>query len=904
MWRQGVPSFFNKSKYLIVALLFFNKAGAAPSNIYQLESISTYSVEMLFDYKKQLQNRNSPEYAQVSLALANKHVLQKEYKKAFSILNELLMLNAPVSEYFFKTVFYLGKYCEQAGYAEKSLFFNHSLLKLNPTKFEHLEDYKSSAFLLNAIIYYRKGDYEAAERSAHLGLEFTQDAPHYFTKRGALYRELAKVKFSFKKHHEALEYNKLALKYINQTSNEGMKGSFHQTNGYIWQDMGQSKAAEAEFDQAASIFKAIHDSTNFGLLSIDLGYLKYLNKDYDAAIATYLEGLKYSKTPFTKVQLYDNIGAAYWLKKDFKTALNYYQKALVNNTFYRFENQDVRANPSAEKLKNADFKNTIYIVLSDKALCWLDFYKAVPQKKYLDYCIATYKTADKLLDFMRWEQQGSVNKYYWRNISADMYANAIEASWLANDAASAFYFIEKSRAVLLYDSYNEQLATKYLDSTDRSTESRLNAEIKKLSEKIHSSSLNASNDLALLEAKMLDKEKFIDQLAEKNPLYHQLKYNVEVPKLKDFRDFMEKKNIGSAYLSFYETSSFTYRILIASDKIRFTKIKLSNQELADYAHIVNADFDKKADYEHFKKKSHLLYQSLIQDLNLKENTKLIIAQDKSFFPYETLIINQLENTFLGAKHQIANIYSAAIFLKNELNTEQATELDFHGIAPVTYKDLPDLNGSDKSLSQIAGLFAHSEIAVHSEANNRQLNSALSQAKVVHVYAHTVFDSTSGLSKLLLADGTFEEQLTRHAGMSANLVYLAGCRSGVGQLITGEGLMSQARLFYVYGIPAIVATVWDVPDQSVYEISQSFYSNINTGQSYGQALQAAKLTYLENHPDATPQEWAGLILFGSDRHLVNNKQPNLWLYLLAPLFFLAAFIIYRRKKPKSPPFRQF
>ena len=44
---------------------------------------------------------------------------------------------------------------------------------------------------------------------------------------------------------------------------------------------------------------------------------------------------------------------------------------------------------------------------------------------------------------------------FWRDKTRSLYENAIEACYLLNDPEKAFYFFEKSRAVLLNDQLNE-----------------------------------------------------------------------------------------------------------------------------------------------------------------------------------------------------------------------------------------------------------------------------------------------------------------------------------------------------------------------------------------------------------------------------------------------------------------
>jgi hypothetical protein len=79
-----------------------------------------------------------------------------------------------------------------------------------------------------------------------------------------------------------------------------------------------------------------------------------------------------------------------------------------------------------------------------------------------------------LLDKIRTGQSDLGSKLLWRKDSRRLYVQAIEACYLQKDMAGAFYFFEKSRAVVL----NDQLAQQHwLSSADISKRVQLNKKI-------------------------------------------------------------------------------------------------------------------------------------------------------------------------------------------------------------------------------------------------------------------------------------------------------------------------------------------------------------------------------------------------------------------------------------------
>src|SRR6185295_19313287 len=91
-----------------------------------------------------------------------------------------------------------------------------------------------------------------------------------------------------------------------------------------------------------------------------------------------------------------------------------------------------------------------------KANAYSQLYKREKQAGAMSTALQIYKLADQLLDSIKTVLTEYQSKLYWRKFSKGLYENAIEACYLKGDANSAFYFFEKSRAVLLNDQLNEQ----------------------------------------------------------------------------------------------------------------------------------------------------------------------------------------------------------------------------------------------------------------------------------------------------------------------------------------------------------------------------------------------------------------------------------------------------------------
>ena len=134
---------------------------------------------------------------------------------------------------------------------------------------------------------------------------------------------------------------------------------------------------------------------------------------------------------------------------------------------------------------------------------------------------------------------------------------------------------------------------------------------------------------------------------------------------------------------------------------------------------------------------------------------------------------------------------------------------------------------------------------------------------------------------------------------ANLAILSACNTGFGKFEKGEGVMSMARAFHFSGIPAVVMSLWKVPDRETKTIMLAFYKHLKSGDSKSQALRKAKLDYIKNTEDRNlrhPYYWAGFVVNGNTEALkIDSGDRYKWYGLTAGLILLATILFISRKK---------
>ena len=98
-------------------------------------------------------------------------------------------------------------------------------------------------------------------------------------------------------------------------------------------------------------------------------------------------------------------------------------------------------------------------------------------------------------------------------------------------------------------------------------------------------------------------------------------------------------------------------------------------------------------------------------------------------------------------------------------------------------------------------------------------------------------------------------------LTAQLVVLSACETGLGQLSTGDELLGLQRAFLYAGSPAVVTTLLKVDDRASFALMREFYDGLAKADT-GLARQAAQRAAMKEFPH--PFAWAAFGLTGVGR----------------------------------------
>ena len=103
-------------------------------------------------------------------------------------------------------------------------------------------------------------------------------------------------------------------------------------------------------------------------------------------------------------------------------------------------------------------------------------------------------------------------------------------------------------------------------------------------------------------------------------------------------------------------------------------------------------------------------------------------------------------------------------------------------------------------------------------------------------------------------------------LSAELVVLSACQTGLGDMKKAEGSIGLQRAFLAKGARSVLVSLWNVDDTATRLLMEKFYAywlDPTVVRTKAQALQMAQEAVRRTPGDANPKYWAAFQLVGAD-----------------------------------------
>ncbi len=151
----------------------------------------------------------------------------------------------------------------------------------------------------------------------------------------------------------------------------------------------------------------------------------------------------------------------------------------------------------------------------------------------------------------------------------------------------------------------------------------------------------------------------------------------------------------------------------------------------------------------------------------------------------------------------------------------------------------------------------------------KLGSEKSNYETVVIATHGCFGhATPGATEPVLVlttvppgvDGLLRMSEVTGLKINADVVALTGCQTGLGRLITGEGVMGMGRAFQYAGARSVLMSLWSVEEHASVKLVEQFLQFRKAGKSKLEALAMARNSIRQEGYDH-PFFWAAFVLAG-------------------------------------------
>jgi CHAT domain-containing protein len=187
--------------------------------------------------------------------------------------------------------------------------------------------------------------------------------------------------------------------------------------------------------------------------------------------------------------------------------------------------------------------------------------------------------------------------------------------------------------------------------------------------------------------------------------------------------------------------------------------------------------------------------------------------------------------------------------------------------------LSALPGAEAEAQWVAGQTGATLLSAGA-ATEAEVKRRLPSANLIHLATHgyaysseaRARDSFIALAPTSDEDGllTVGEVLDELPLLSAELVVLSACQTGLGDLKQAEGTVGLQRAFLAKGARSVLVSLWSVSDEATEQLMRNFYTHWLGGASKAEALRRAQAE-VRGEPGSRfhhPRYWAAFQLVGA------------------------------------------
>jgi CHAT domain-containing protein len=438
-----------------------------------------------------------------------------------------------------------------------------------------------------------------------------------------------------------------------------------------------------------------------------------------------------------------------------------------------------------------------------------------------------------------------------------------------NKLKDAFAMIEKARSRVLaetlggeFDSFEETKTSAKLVNSLKILREELNWFYSRLNRADESELANLQIEAKKREKQIADVMRQIESTKTKNKTSVRELQNGAT--LKNLQNLLGAKKALIEFVKFGETIS---AFVIDDKKIHFIADLAHETEIISLLENLQFQFGslrfgakrlgkfinemkKRADFYLQK-----LYEKLLEPLeSFIGKRDLVIAPVGAthYVPFHALYNGE---NYLIESREVVYTPSAAVWrFLNEKPLREAKNALLIGFAD---EKIPFVNEEIKHLQKI---FKSAKSFIGKDATFSAYTENAPKFDVLHFACHGQFRAENPLfSSLRLADGFVTVRDICAQTLSAGLVTLSACETGLNKISAGDEILGLARGFLSAGAHSLVLSLWTVNDEAAAELMTDFYKNLQRGTSVSASLRLAQNNLIRR--GAHPYFWSPFVLIG-------------------------------------------
>ncbi|HEU4712152.1 MAG TPA: CHAT domain-containing tetratricopeptide repeat protein [Pyrinomonadaceae bacterium] len=685
---------------------------------------------------------------------------------------------------------------------------------------------------------------------------------------------------------QALIYYDKALKEFEATSNKIEMARVLTLIGNVYYRQASYDSSLSSYRQALALREAMDDQSGQGDVLAGIGSTLLRQKNYSDALDSFEKALGLFKSVGKQERMAEvltRVSEAFLLQKDFTKALNAAESAVT----------------IATGLGNSELQ-WYARMLAGKAHAKLE--NGPQAYSALTGAIATVES-------LRSESPAVGIGDHNRTLP---YLAAIDFLMDQHRPSEAFQYAERAKTQSLIDLLKNNNVTpqKGLSVEQRRQEQRLSGEVASLQIQLdREEERRLSNETRRLELR--DKlrrarasyAEFRQKVFTVNPGLKIIRGELPPLKLDDLRLLIT--DTSTALLEYTITENNTYLFVLTADKaagknpqrkrqfeinLKVYPLEIRHNQLASRVRQFQQLLSSRAD--NFDELARELYELLVKPAEdqIALKSKLIFVPDGMLWhlPFEALqpdeeqyVVDHRQVSYAPSLSALREMRKPALpgpvgrlnlfaYGNPELSKEFTTRSEL-AHAGVKLESSP---AQEEELRRIATAYGPTttHLSVGPKANEEQVKSDISRAKIMHFAGPAILDDASPMSSFIGLssatgerdgqDGFLQIREIMNLPSSAELVVLSTAQSKPG--ISGEAAVGFSWGWFVAGTRATLVSRWQVESRTQSTLFNEFYSSIKSPVSKGRALHQSVLSVRRLAETQHPYYWAGFALIGDAR----------------------------------------